>query len=249
MRYLCLVTLLTIVSCKIDRHQSDVTSEYPERTRFSYHLELKGKGFIGSFGGVSGHKMLGDLGCLSMTVDRKADGYLIAGDSTRKAKKEGTNDSAIYVVKINDTKIIEVDKNYRPSSNHNQFSLLLYLAHLAKTGSGRKGLTFGYDMDFAGRITAVDGRIKNVKNRGKNLRYEMKGKFTKPDGRRREFDLGYTEHGSNGRISEAEIVIPKEITGEKTDVGVLLTLTDLCQVVGINGQEWNFDNPVTTGQG
>ena len=249
MRVVHVIALLLVVSCKIDRQQSDIASEGKGRVSFSYHLELKGRGLLGGLGGVSGHKMLGDLGCLTTTVSAKGEGYLIMGDSTRKAKSQRTDKSSVYIVQVNDTVTIDVDKNFRPLGNHNQFSLLRYFVHLAKTRSGQKGLTFGYDMDYGGIITAVDGHIKKVKNNGRNIRYEMKGQFIKADGKRRKFDLGHTAHGADGEIVSAEIVIPKEIIGEKTDVGVLLTPMNRCRVSGANGSEWNFDNPVHTGQG
>lgn len=249
MRFTFVVMLMLVVSCKTD--PSDVASDDDIRTSFSYHLELKGKGFIGGLGGVSGHKALGVLGCLTTTIKRRAggNGYLILGDSTRKAKKMGANNSEVYVVQINDTLTISVDNNFRPQDNHNQFSLLRYLVHLAKTRSGQNGMTFGYDVDFDGKITPVDGRIKKVKNSKGKLRYEMEGIFNKAGGGKRKFTLGHTKHRSDGEIVSAEIVIPKEITGEKSDVGVLVTPTTRCQVNGVDGQRWDFDNPVTTGQG
>ena len=87
MRSTFAVMLVLVVSCKSDPY--DIASKGDVRTSFSYHLELKGKGFLGGLGGVSGHKALGVLGCLTTTIDRTTDGngYLISGDSTRKAKK------------------------------------------------------------------------------------------------------------------------------------------------------------------
>ena len=249
MRFINVVVLFLVVSCKVDRQQSEVAGEGKRRASFSYHLELRGKGLLGGLGGVSGHKMLGDLGCLTTTVSPSSSGYSVIGNSTRKAKSQRADQSSVYIVQVNDTITIDVDRNFRPLGNHNQFSLLRYFVYLAKTRSGQKGLTFGYDMDYGGIITAVDGHIKKVKERGRNVRYEMKGQFTKTNGQRRKFDLGYTEHGADGEIVSAEIVIPKEIIGEKTDVGVLLTPMDHCRVSGAHGQEWNFKNPVHTGQG
>ena len=249
MRSTFVVMLVLVVGCKSD--PSDVASEDDVRTSFSYHLELKGKGFIGGLGSASGHKALGVLGCLTTTIDRNANGngYLIIGDSTRKAKKEGANNSEVWVVQVNNTVTIEVDGNFRPQDNHNQFSLLRYFVHLAKTRSGQKGMTFGYDIDYGGMITAVDGSINKVKKIKRNIRYEMKGSFTKAGGGKKTFNLGHTEHGSDGEIVKAEIVFPKGITGEKSDVGILVTPVAHCQVNGADGQRWNFDNPVTAGQG
>ena len=245
MRAISLVSLLvSVVSCKVDH--TDTASQLQADT-FSYRLELKGKGFLGSVGGATGHKALGVLGCMTTTVTLKDNGYLITGDATRKAKSPSNDE--VWVVQVNDTLRIDVDKNFRPQDNHNQFSLLRYFVHLARTQTGNKDMTFGYDMDFGGKITPVNGRINKVKNKKGNLRYEMKGSFTKVDNKQREFDLGYTEHGADGEIVKAEIVIPKEIIKEKSDVGVVLTPTTSCQVNGAHGQRWNFENPVISGQG